>query len=77
MEALQLLGDQITTTVVATGMAATTCRQCGGSGVAGTVGGAADARPAREGDVSKLQIARGVGWKLFGAGFDDLWLAER
>lgn len=53
-ERVQPLGAQISATLVATGMAAPTRRQRGGSGVTGTLGGAADARRAGDGDVSEL-----------------------
>ena len=76
-ERVQPLGAQITTTLVATGMAAATRRQRGGGRVTGAFGGAADARRAGEGDVSELPIAGRVGRELLGAGFDGLWYAQR
>ena len=77
MEAFQPVGTQIATTLVATGMAATTCWQRGGGRVVGTLGGAVDAQRVGGGDVSELQITARVGWKLFGARPDGLRVVQK
>jgi len=76
MEAFQPFSAQITTTLVATGMAAATCWQRGRGRVAGAFGGIADARHADRGNVSELQIASRVERKLFGARLDGLWFVQ-
>ena len=77
MEAFQPLGTAIATTLVATRLATERGWQRGGGGAAGAVGGAADAQRAGGGDVSELQIASRVGWKLFGARSDGVRVVQR